>query len=64
MPRASFAHWRLFGHGKQISDRHTEGLREVKEPLVEQATPAELDIDQHIACHTRVQGEDFLSHAA
>lgn len=61
---ASLTRWRRFGHGKQFSYWHIEGLGEVKKPLVEQAAPAELDIDQHIARHTRVQGEDFLGHVA
>lgn len=61
---ASFARRCRFGRGKQIRDRHLEGLREVEKSLVKQTASAELDIDQHVACHTRVQGQDFLGHAA
>lgn len=61
---ASLADWRRFGDGKQVSDWHVKSLRKVKKALVEQTTSTELDVDQHIACHARVQREEFLSHAA
>lgn len=42
--------------------RHVQSLSDIDQPLIKQAAPAVLDIDQYVAGHSRAERQGLLGH--